>query len=99
MTIPPEIRKLYQDCRQVSWQSWQKHPALCDAIECVVAQALQMEWVNGHSSMNCYGLARIGETPDPLICKDKHHQWTPADWLAEAKRRLSEPVEEKDNAR
>jgi len=84
MTIPPETRRLYQECREIyghvgvqPWRDEQHLGALCDALQWAVAQALELEFNHNFSP------------PLPPT-----RGWTAEGWLAKARERLMEKNDE-----
>jgi len=58
------------------------------ALAAQFAARLKAEWLREH---DCRKVEDWGDNPSWTHCADLRHDWTDADWLAEADRRLREP--------
>ena len=104
MTIPPKVREAYQTCRCCAAEELTRGRIAneimedaADAIQWAVAGWLREEWQRTHVMCDYDADKELlaSGTIMRVVCRepDKHTS-TDAVWLAEADRRLREPMEE-----
>ena len=100
MTIPPDVRKVYEEAREAGQKGFLigAYTVLCkeaaDALQWAIAEALKLEfwrYHDEHDPEDCLECDTVKTVDDVDLAE--RHDWTEANWLAEADRRLMEPVE------